>query len=231
MTRIVSIADLHGQWQTLDLGKDFLLQSGKSGESLVLVIAGDTFQWKDDLRRVEQFNKWLGTLPFENIVIIPGNNDQVLMEHEQESEDILTHAIYLRDELVTIDGISFYGTPWIPSYGSGGAFMLAKDSPELKAKRDQIPTSIKIDVLITHGPPKMILDRSLHHENLGCALLREKLVSMPIKPRLHVFGHVHAGYGKLTGRRRHLEGITFVNAALCDHEKRLTGQPICIKLK
>lgn len=45
------------------------------------------------------------------------------------------------------------------------------------------------DVLITHTPPKYHLDL-----NLGCASLLTEI--WRVKPRLHIFGHIHSGHGK-----------------------------------
>lgn len=67
-----------------------------------------------------------------------------------------------------------------------------RPGPELKAKWDLIPNST--DVLVTHGPPYMILDRNLEGLFTGCQQLREAVVDR-VKPRLYVFGHIHEGYG------------------------------------
>lgn len=45
------------------------------------------------------------------------------------------------------------------------------------------------DVLITHTPPKHHLD-----VNLGCPSLLSEI--WKVKPRLHIFGHVHSGHGR-----------------------------------
>jgi hypothetical protein len=45
------------------------------------------------------------------------------------------------------------------------------------------------DVLITHSPPRYHLDN-----DLGCAGLLNEI--WRVKPRLHVFGHIHAGHGR-----------------------------------
>lgn len=52
-----------------------------------------------------------------------------------------------------------------------------------------------IDILMTHGPPKYILDDCDAHqdESVGCWYLRRAV--MRVKPRLHCFGHAHKGYG------------------------------------
>lgn len=59
--------------------------------------------------------------------------------------------------------------------------------------RDQTPWGSRIpretDVLITHTPPRYHLDL-----NLGCAALLKEI--WLVKPRLHVFGHIHSGHGR-----------------------------------
>jgi hypothetical protein len=66
----------------------------------------------------------------------------------------------------------------------GCRFQYDKASPPWE---DRIPK--ETDVLITHTPPKYHLDL-----NLGCpGLLSE---SWKVKPRLHIFGHIHSGHGR-----------------------------------
>ena len=48
---------------------------------------------------------------------------------------------------------------------------------------------METDVLITHTPPRYHLDL-----NLGCAGLLKEI--WRVRPRLHVFGHVHSGHGR-----------------------------------
>ena len=74
-----------------------------------------------------------------------------------------------------------------------------------------IPTDT--DVLITHGPPYGIFDLCPGEkgipEHAGCPALWsavEKILSI----KLHVFGHIHEGYGVL----EHAGGRTSVNAAM-----------------
>lgn len=50
-----------------------------------------------------------------------------------------------------------------------------------------------IDIMITHGPPLGILDRTSRGEDVGCKHLRRAVERC--KPRLHVFGHIHEAAG------------------------------------
>ena len=64
----------------------------------------------------------------------------------------------------------------------------------------------EVDVLITHTPPYGILDKSSRQIHLGCKDLLQKVKQ--IKPQYHIFGHIHASYGKVkTGE------TTFINAS------------------
>lgn len=47
----------------------------------------------------------------------------------------------------------------------------------------------KIDVLVTHGPPFGILDKTINKVNAGCKGLL-KFVEK-INPQVHIFGHIH----------------------------------------
>jgi Icc-related predicted phosphoesterase len=58
------------------------------------------------------------------------------------------------------------------------------------------------DILITHGPPKGILDAGV-----GCEELWQRVNK--VKPRVHCFGHAHGVNGVLEKN-----GITYINSAL-----------------
>lgn len=51
----------------------------------------------------------------------------------------------------------------------------------------------RIDVMISHGPPKYRLDVSAQGESLGCRHLFRAI--RRVKPRVVAFGHVHHSYG------------------------------------
>jgi hypothetical protein len=85
--------------------------------------------------------------------------------------------------------LALYGAPQIPR--CGGDDHAFQYGPLLDAWTGTVPE--RTQVLITHAPPKYHLDLSL-----GCSyLLRE---AWRVRPRLHVFGHVHGGAGRETVR-------------------------------
>lgn len=84
----------------------------------------------------------------------------------------------------------------------------------------------QVDVLITHGPPHDVLDlvpRDLTgtYEKTGCEELL--LAVKRVMPRLHVFGHIHEGYG--VARE---SGTTFVNACVCDAADRPVNPSVAV---
>ncbi|MBB5320953.1 metallophosphatase domain-containing protein [Marinobacter oulmenensis] len=176
-------------------------------EGDVLIHAGDGLG-AGTLDDVEEFNDWLSSLPYRHRVVIAGNHDWAFQEAPQAARAALTNAIYLEDEAVKIDGVTFWGSPWTPNF-MDWAFMLKRGQP-LAEKWQQIPADT--DVLITHGPPMGFgdqVDTGLSYEPVGCADLTDRLRELNVKA--HVFGHIHEGYGQYQ-----LGNTRLINASTCN---------------
>ncbi|TDG96937.1 hypothetical protein EPR50_G00234440 [Perca flavescens] len=94
-------------------------------------------------------------------------------------------------------------TPWY--YGWG--FNLPRGQALLD-KWNQIPDNT--DILVTHCPPLGFLDWvPKKMQRVGCMELLNT-VQRRVQPKLHVFGHIHEGYGMMTDGT-----TTFVNASAC----------------
>lgn len=118
----------------------------------------------------------------------------------------LTNCTYLEDESIELFGLQIYGTPWQPEFCKW-AFNVPRGQPCLE-KWDRIPAGL--DVLITHTPP-------LGHGDLCCSGVRAGCVELlatvqqRVKPKYHVFGHIHEGYGITSDG-----SVIYVNASTCD---------------
>lgn len=202
--KIVCISDTHSFHRKLEV---------PDGD--VLVFAGDmTFAGEAEV--VEDFNTWLGELPHKHKVVIAGNHD-FFMERRKL---LLTNCTYLEDSGCEVDGLKFWGSPFSPLFGRW-AFMLPRGKSILD-KWLTIPHDT--DVLITHGPPKGLCDKAHPDgESLGCDDLATVVDAQP--PKLHVFGHIHGGYGERKYKETH-----FVNAAVLNEAYRLTNLPITVEL-
>lgn len=167
----------------------------------ILIHAGDFTTFSESLEAVADFNDWLGKLPHRYKIVVPGNHE-FFLEADPSERVMLDNAIVLINEGTEIEGLRIWGSPVTPMYG--GAFGLSS-GVDRKRLYAQIPQDI--DVLITHGPPFGILDTApisgLHE---GC---RELLDAVElVRPKLHVFGHIHTAYGVFR-----TEHTTFVNAS------------------
>jgi Icc-related predicted phosphoesterase len=116
-------------------------------------------------------------------------------------------------------GYNIFGSPYTPIFHNW-AFML---SPEgLKAKWKEIPDNT--DILITHGPPKDVLDKCITGINAGCEFLREEVLNR-VKPKYHIFGHIHETYGI-----EKIDDTTFINASNVNLAYKTANLPIVFEL-
>lgn len=205
--RIVCVSDTHGQ------GRSLAVPNGD-----VLVHAGD-LTGMGHLGQLAKEAAWLRTLPHRTKVVIAGNHDFGFQHEPREAVALFDGMIYLEDATATVDGVRFYGSPWQPRFFDW-AFNLDRGSA-IRARWDLIPPGI--DVLVTHGPPAGVLDRTERGEEVGCADLLAAVAR--VRPRVHVFGHIHEGYGTVER-----DGTTFVNASGCDKRYRPVNPPIVVDL-
>lgn len=154
-------------------------------------------------------------------MMIAGNHDFCFQKHPEESREILSDAgiIYLEDEAIELEGIKFYGIPWTPKFHDW-AFM--GDEDFLMRKWDRVP--LRTDVLISHGPPRGILDLTHHREHAGS--ISHQHVVKSIRPKLNVFGHIHETYG----HERHF-GTDYINACLVNFQYEMVNQPVLYQLE
>jgi len=207
--RIICISDTH----------TYHSQIPKLPEGDILIHAGD-FTTRRDFRDITSFNEWLGKQNFKHKIVVAGNHDMTFESDPYIARSLLQNCIYLQDDKVVIDGYTFYGSPWQPEFMSW-AFNLPRGHA-LKEKWDRIPDNT--DVLITHCPPRYIRDYAyFSKDHVGCEDLLKRVKE--IQPKLHIFGHVHEGYGISEAY-----GTKFINAAICDEKNVVKNKPIVVNL-
>ncbi|KAK3938003.1 Metallo-dependent phosphatase-like protein [Diplogelasinospora grovesii] len=197
--RVVCISDTHNTRPVLPPGD-------------VLIHAGDLAE-KGSFDEVQAGLQWLSDQSqYRYKVLIAGNHDVLLDEAflakyperrygQTKTKDDLDwgSVIYLQDTSVTLEfpsrSLTIFGSPWTPQYGIS-AFQYPPGDGEghWTGKFASLDSRAKplVDIVVTHGPPKHHLDaRDLYRA--GCPYLAEELARL--KPRLHVFGHIHVSYG------------------------------------
>ena len=216
MPRIVCLSDTHNCIEQIDVPDgDILIHSGDA-----------TVQGTD--QEVIEFVYWFAKLPHKIKIFVAGNHDWLFQTDNRYARLLLANSkmIYLQDSSTEINGLRIYGSPWQPRFFDW-AFNLNRGA-ELAEKWKLIPDDI--DILITHGPPNGILDlvpRKGWDENTGCEELRKRVedIAKLGRLKLHVFGHIHCGYGM----EQEL-GLTFVNASTCDEAYQPSHPPIVVDL-
>lgn len=204
MTKIVAISDTHCQLNEITIPDgDILIHSGD------LTYRGTLQETVIELDILKSLKN-----KFKYIVLISGNHD-FLDEKQPGSMKMLCDErglIYLNHESIIIDGINIFGSPYTP-YFFNWAFNIERGD-KIANKWAQIPDNT--DVLITHGPPMDTLDQIESGEHVGCLDLANKVNQ--IKPRIHIFGHIHSQSGISYKHRTY-----YINASICDETYKCTN--------
>lgn len=208
------ISDLHGFLPQLDGGD-------------LLIVSGDLTARGSEEEHFE-FNEWLENQNYKQICLVAGNHDSWIEKNgcagfaDYDGQKVQ----YLCDSGTEFEGLKIWGSPWTPTFCD---WHFMKDrGKDIKEKWDLIPEDT--DILITHGPPYGIFDKTSESiwgasENVGCVDLRNKVLSLP-KLKLHVFGHIHKQGGKVFDST-----VTkFVNASIMNEDYKPVNKPVRIIL-
>lgn len=179
---------------------------------------------------IQGFCSWFNKLSnYSHKVFIAGNHDWGFQDNTEKIMEIVNsykEIDYIQDNMLLVGGenyedmIKIWGSPWQPEFYNW-AFNLPREGKELKEKWDQIPSDI--DILITHGPAHGYLDRVIGGwENLGCELLAESIKAK--KPKIHVCGHIHTGYGYIFDGETH-----YINASVLNEQYVFANKPLTIE--
>lgn len=207
--RIVCISDTHGHHSKVSVPDGDLL-----------IHAGDFMAFGTKLKEIIQFNQWLGTLPHQHKIVIAGNHDVMFERHSATARELLNNAIYLENSGTEIAGLKIWGSPVQPEFNNW-AFNVARGAA-IRRYWEMIP--LDTDILVTHGPPFGVLDQSdSSSDHLGCEELA--VVVEKIKPRLHIFGHIHGGHGDEIH-----SGTRFINASVVNEEYWPVYEPHIVEI-
>jgi len=203
--QLVLISDTHGYHKNLELPHgDVLLHSGDISS-------------RGTMQEVKDFLDWFSKQDFKHKIFIAGNHDFFFERESAEKVEALIpkNIIYLNDSGVTINGIKFWGSPVQPRFFD---WAFNRDRGEDIDRHWQlIPPDV--NVLLTHGPPHGILDRTADGLEVGCERLAKRI--QQVKPQLSVFGHIHEAYGM-----KEQDGTTFVNASVLNLRYQLVNRPV-----
>ncbi|KAF3767718.1 hypothetical protein M406DRAFT_345585 [Cryphonectria parasitica EP155] len=182
--RIVCLSDTH----------DLIVPNVPDGD--LLIHAGDLTN-AGTVEDIQRQIDWLDSLPHRHKIVIAGNHDSWFDVRSRRPEDKTARRRvdfkrlhYLQNSSVSLDfadgrRLNIYGAADLPV--CGGDEFAFQYPPQINPWAGRIP--IDSDVLVTHTPPRWHRDLGL-----GCPGLLGEV--WRVRPRLHVFGHVHWGRGQ-----------------------------------
>ena len=169
---------------------------------------------------VRQFIEWYKEVPVKHKIYVAGNHDTSIEKRLVTKKDFEDAGIiYLEDDVVEIEGLYIYGNPYTPKYGNW-AFM---KTPEKLNRYWREVRPIYTDILVTHGPPKGILDKSYNRSREIDQCGDKNLLNMvkELKPKLVCFGHIHDVSDLMNSGTCRLSGMntTFSNGTVVTDNK------------
>jgi Icc-related predicted phosphoesterase len=177
-------------------------------------------EWFNEAEARDFFD-WYSELDIPGKIFVPGNHSTamekgLIQPFEYPKIHFLIHS------QVEFQGLTFFGTPFTPKFFNW-AYMRPRS--ELDSVWQTIPDCVHI--LITHGPPKGLLDVTLDMDtrepvHVGSKSLTRH-VTQRIKPLLHAFGHIHDERGIKNFGLQNEANITFVNCSCCDIGNQLVN--------
>lgn len=157
----------------------------RAGQADVVIGAGDFANVRRGIERTIEVLKAIN----RPAILVPGNSESV--EELQAACQGWPTAHVLHGAGVTIEGVSFYGlggaVPITP-FGSWSYDFSEAEAAKLLAG---CPAGC---VLISHSPPKGVLDADSIGRNLGSTAVRAVIEQK--QPVLVVCGHIHASAGQ-----------------------------------
>jgi Icc-related predicted phosphoesterase len=212
--RIVCISDTHDRHARISV---------PDGD--VLVHAGDITVDGETAAIFDAF-AWLSRLPHERIVFVPGNHDFGFARIAQLTATLAAkfpRVEVLLDRETTIGTWRVFGSPWQPWFHNWAFNFAPGPAGERQAEERWDAIVDDTEILITHGPVRGILDRTVRGEHVGCPVLRKRIGKLA-RLKLHVCGHIHEGYGAAT-----VDDVLYVNASSCDAAYRPIQPPIVVE--
>ena len=198
----------------------------------LVIFAGDEANSSNPVENYSKslkFFEWYDNLDVQYKIFVPGNHSTAV-ESGLITNDMFPNIIFLIHTEFSIEGYKIFGSPYTPAFGKSWSYM--KKRSRLSEVWSTIPDDT--DILITHGPPKGILDLTTDTEDrykiaqVGCKSLYSRVSD--IRPRLHVFGHIHSEKKFHNNGMLLRDKISFVNASCCNNHKHEINNGLIVHL-
>lgn len=197
-----------------------------------LLERADVFIHAGDLMAGGSIKEWqavrgsLCTAKAQDVYVVPGNHDRFIEEYPSIARDSLI-PMYI--DLILPDtparqlsnGLMLLGVPFVINLPKWAYNRTEEQIAEyLEFHSDKQP-----DIVVSHGPPFSILDRTAGDEHVGSRAMMRWWNGLEKKPKLWICGHIHEGYGKIEK-----EGTLFANVSMCDEHYKQVNAPMVFEI-
>lgn len=201
--KIVAFSDTHGEHH--------LIEDVPEGD--VLIFAGDMTK-HGRVSEVSDFADWLSQFPHDTKLVVAGNHDFCFDGNQREDairELQKREIVYLENDCYQEEGVLFFGSPISATFDR---YVFRDEGAEFEVPDDT-------DVLITHGPPKGVLDyfSGNDHGHVGSEKIKDAKKGMVLQA--HVFGHIHEEHGS---------EVNCYNVSVLDENYDLVNSPTVLEV-
>lgn len=179
--KIISVSDIH---MRKDMLSKLLQVKGD-----MLLICGD-FSHTGTKKQLNYVLDIISKCDFKYIVATTGNHDIDMERNLDYYKEKYPKIKFLNNEIIEIEGIKIYGSPYCVDYG-GWAFPYYD---KIDCKQKTLPKE-NVDIIISHEPP---YDRDLgfiYDKKYGNFYLRVLLEISEKAPQVLFCGHIHENGG------------------------------------
>lgn len=163
---IFAFSDTHGMHRNLRISSD----------TDILICAGDVISDFSE-EGLKDFLNWYSKIPARLRIFVPGNHEILFDYYPEKLKSLFPdNIVCLYDSGMEYEGISFYS-------------ISCKTLRNNLYLDTQSPIPAYTDILITHFPPKSMLDEDDGYEKLKDWIEESQ-------PVYHLFGHIHSQGGK-----------------------------------
>jgi hypothetical protein len=250
------IADLHGNYPELE-GGDLLIVAGDLTASDRSHQYLDFLEWLKSLDYCKKVvipgnhdgllsaGRWESVSPYEytgdpRIDYLCDSGTEFEYE-EQFEHPASTDRVSIDVLCYQKKKLKIWGSPWTLTFPGINPLCTAFTGDEMLLAEKSALIPHDIDILVTHGPPHGIMDEvdrgrftyRRQIENVGSLSLSKAVAR--IRPKLHIYGHIHGGYGQRSYLlhewiKNNCRDTVFVNCSHMNEDYEPVNKPIRVVL-
>jgi predicted phosphohydrolase len=188
--RIVCISDTHERHESVKVPPcDIFVHCGD------ILFVSRKKSLHCNVKKMEAFNNWLGTLPATHKVVIAGNHDSPLeVLPRSQVNTLLSNARYLCNQAVVLESLRLFGTPYSSGISRNRAFQDERYLLEARQELHKLhENGSPVDLLCSHSNDINPFDIAVTSTSSGAGSSIHKHVITP--PKAHLWGHHHNEQG------------------------------------